>query len=100
MKCVVAPHLNPLPASRGEGNVYRQPASARYCLALVLRLHGRAVQSLPSAAQRPHYVRDGRALGAERVDAVELGLEEVALGVDHIELTGEAVLEADAREPQ
>src|SRR5256714_8545689 len=59
-----------------------------------------AVGLRPNSADRLEQVGDRRALRAQRVDAVLLGREQVALRIEHLELTGHAVLVAKARKPQ
>src|SRR3989440_2587591 len=59
-----------------------------------------AVGLRPHSAERLEQVGDRRALRAQRVDAVLLGREQVALRIEHLELTGHAVLVAKARKPQ
>src|SRR5262245_51410797 len=54
----------------------------------------------PDPAKRLEQVGDRRALRAQRVEAVLLGGEQVALGVEDLELAAQAVLVAQAREPQ
>src|SRR5215467_6121938 len=56
--------------------------------------------SRPDPAERLEQVGDRRALRAERVDAVLLSREQVALGVEHLELAAQAVLVAQPGEPQ
>jgi hypothetical protein len=58
---------------------------------------GTLLQPAPSSAQRTHDICDRGALRAQRVDAIQLGLEQIALGVDDFELTGKTVIETNTR---
>src|SRR5713101_6883127 len=59
-----------------------------------------AVGLRPHSAQRLEQIGDRRPLRAQRVDAVLFGREQVALRIEHLELTGHAVLVAKARKPK
>src|SRR5260221_471513 len=59
-----------------------------------------AVGLRPHSSERLEQVGDRRPLRAQRVDAVLLGGEQVALRIEHLELTGHAVLVSKARKPQ
>src|SRR2546425_10926667 len=64
------------------------------------RRAGDAFLRLPLTAKGPEQVRHRRAVRAQRLDARDAGGEQPALRVDNVELAGDAVLVAQACQPQ